>query len=172
MHPQRRIGERKDVDLILGQGMLTSGWYAHTLNAPGKFLISAPEHDIPRRARAYLVTDEAVTCTAQHYAVHRPALDEISQDALTTRTGPKHADSAADGTPSQGRSSDAETGPEALLWAALSMAPAEGITVPELVSQTGMSRPWIYQRLRDLVRDSQAAQVTRGRWRTVADHSP
>ena len=42
-----RVRERKDVDLILGQGMLTAGWHAHTLNAPGKFLISAAEHDTP-----------------------------------------------------------------------------------------------------------------------------
>ena len=42
-----RVRERKDVDLILGQGMLSAGWQAHTLNAPGKFLISAPEHDTP-----------------------------------------------------------------------------------------------------------------------------
>ena len=48
-----RVRERKDVDLILGQGMLTAGWNAHTLNAPGKFLISAAEHDTPRRARAH-----------------------------------------------------------------------------------------------------------------------
>jgi S-DNA-T family DNA segregation ATPase FtsK/SpoIIIE len=47
-----RVRERRDVDLILGQGMLAAGWQAHTLNAPGKFLISAPEHDTPRRARA------------------------------------------------------------------------------------------------------------------------
>ena len=49
-----RVRERKDVELILGQGMLAAGWHAHTLNAPGKFLISAPEHDTPRRARCYL----------------------------------------------------------------------------------------------------------------------
>ena len=65
-----RVRERKDVDLILGQGMLAAGWHAHTLNAPGKFLISAPEHDIPRRARAYLLTDEAVRATAERYADH------------------------------------------------------------------------------------------------------
>ncbi|HEX3964080.1 MAG TPA: hypothetical protein VHZ03_46785 [Trebonia sp.] len=35
-----------------------------TLNAPGKFLISASEHAIPSRARAYLVTDEVVAETA------------------------------------------------------------------------------------------------------------
>src|SRR5439155_3908045 len=55
-----RVRERKDIDLILGQGMLAAGWHAHTLNAPGKFLIAAAEHDTPRRARAYLVTDDAV----------------------------------------------------------------------------------------------------------------
>ena len=66
-----RVRERKDVDLILGQGMLAAGWHAHTLNAPGKFLISAPEHDTPRRARAYLLTDQAVADTAA--LVRRPA---------------------------------------------------------------------------------------------------
>ena len=39
--------ERKDVELILGQGMPAGGWHAHTLNVPGDFLISAPEHDTP-----------------------------------------------------------------------------------------------------------------------------
>ena len=55
-----RVRERRDVDLILGQGMLVAGWNAHALNAPGKFLVSAPEHTTPRRARAYLVTDDDV----------------------------------------------------------------------------------------------------------------
>jgi hypothetical protein len=52
--------------------MLAAGWHAHTLNAPDKFLISAPEHDTPRRARAYLVTDEAVTAIAARHATLRP----------------------------------------------------------------------------------------------------
>ena len=55
-----RVEEQRDVDLILGQGKLKAGWHAHKLNAPGKFLVSAPEHDTPRRARAYLVTDDDV----------------------------------------------------------------------------------------------------------------
>src|SRR5215469_1425465 len=80
-----RVRERRDVDLILGQGMLAAGWQAHTLNAPGKFLISAPEHDTPRRARAYLVTDQAVTETASRYAALRPELDEVSLRALAER---------------------------------------------------------------------------------------
>jgi hypothetical protein len=49
------------VDLILGQGRLRAGWDAHNLNAPGKFLVSAPGHDRPKRVRAYLLTDQAVT---------------------------------------------------------------------------------------------------------------
>jgi hypothetical protein len=42
---------------------LKAGWYAHKLNAPGKFLISAPGHGTSRRARAYLITDDGVTNT-------------------------------------------------------------------------------------------------------------
>jgi FtsK/SpoIIIE family len=40
-----RVREPRDVDLILGQGMLKAGWDAHNLNAPGKFLVSAPGHN-------------------------------------------------------------------------------------------------------------------------------
>jgi hypothetical protein len=62
--------------------MLAAGWHAHTLNAPGKFLVSAPEHTAPRRARAYLVTDEDVARTVARYANGRPELDDVSRDAL------------------------------------------------------------------------------------------
>ena len=67
--------ERKDVDLVLGQGMLSAGWHAHTLNAPGKFLVSAPEHVTPKRARAYLLTDDEVARVVAHYGPRRPPLD-------------------------------------------------------------------------------------------------
>ena len=77
-----RVRERKDVDLVLGQGMLTAGWHAHTLNAPGKFLVSAPEHTTPKRARAYLVTDDDVARIVARYGPHRPQLDDVSRGAL------------------------------------------------------------------------------------------
>jgi hypothetical protein len=77
-----RVREQRDVDLVLGQGMLKAGWNAHKLNAPGKFLISAPEHDIPRRARAYLVTDEMVTETSAWHSRIPRQLDEISRNAM------------------------------------------------------------------------------------------
>ena len=37
--------------------------------------------------------------------------------------------------------SRADDDPEAILWAALSLAPDDGTTVPELMTATGMSRP-------------------------------
>ena len=155
-----RVRERKDVDLILGQGMLAAGWHAHTLNAPGKFLISAPEHDTPRRARAYLVTDEDVQAAASHYADHRPALDHVSLNGMTER-----ADMAT-----LSPIPDPAHAPEAVLWAVLSIAPEDGITVPELMDETGMSRPWVYQRLHELARAGQVIQVSRGRWRAATGH--
>ncbi|WP_329248226.1 hypothetical protein OG417_00875 [Actinoallomurus sp. NBC_01490] len=72
-----RVRERRDVDLILGQGMYNAGWHAHTLDAPGKFLISAPEHPTPKRARAYLIEDGDVTTTARRHAAQRPVLTRV-----------------------------------------------------------------------------------------------
>jgi hypothetical protein len=46
-----RVRERKDADLILGQGMLTTGWHAHTLNAPGNSS-SPPPNTTPPAAPA------------------------------------------------------------------------------------------------------------------------
>jgi S-DNA-T family DNA segregation ATPase FtsK/SpoIIIE len=77
-----RVRERRDVDLVLGQGMLNAGWHAHTLNAPGKFLVSAPEHATPKRARAYLVTDDDVARVTAYYGPRRPQLDDVSRAAL------------------------------------------------------------------------------------------
>ena len=55
------------------------------------------------------------------------------------------------------------------MWAALSLAPDDGATVPELMTATGMSRPWIYLRLRELaergqVDPGQPGTMARGEW--------
>jgi hypothetical protein len=157
-----RVRERKDVDLILGQGMLVAGWQAHTLNAPGKFLIAAAEHDTPKRARAYLVTDEAVADTAARYADLRPPLDEVSQQAIEENRHTERSRVSPRTVAANASSTDA---PDVILWATLLIAPAEGATVPDLMTTAGMSRPWIYQRLRDLAERRQVTQVSRGRWR-------
>jgi hypothetical protein len=174
-----RVRERKDVDLILGQGMLAAGWQAQTLDAPGKFLVSAAEHRTPRRARAYLLTDQAVAETAIRHAALRPELDEVSRRAIEetnpaqeqpeadgpqyTPAGLEAAESYPDGLAGSSQGID----PEAILWAALSLAPDEGTSVPDLMAETGMSRRWVYYRLRELAAAGRAVQFTRGQWRAA-----
>ena len=167
-----RVRERRDVDLVLGQGMLAAGWTAHTLDAPGKFLLSTPEQSTPRRARAYLLTDDDVQAIAQQWAGHRPSLDRLSQEA---------ADAAGSSTPSIPRprispealpalsvhERDADDEPELLLWTALTLAPSEGSSVPELMTFTGMGRTWVYDRLQDHATGGRAVQISRGRWRAT-----
>ena len=170
-----RVRERKDVDLVLGQGMLRAGWDAHSLNAPGKFLISAPEHDTPKRARAYLLTDQAVIDTAAHYATHRPALDEESQRAILATANPGAApesDSSNDyDSPDAGAESSTASADQTL-WFALCMAPEEGADVAELMRVTGMSRPTLYRRLAEHARAGRAIQVSRGRWSAITTEEP
>jgi hypothetical protein len=161
-----RVRERRDVDLILGQGMLAAGWQAHTLNAPGKFLISAPEHDTPRRARAYLVTDQAVTETATWHQALRPELDEVSRRALAERPY-RHPDATGDDPGTHDDNEDAGHGPEELLWTALCLAPAGGVPIADLVTATGMSQRWVHYRLRTLASTGRAIQVKRGIWRAT-----
>lgn len=161
-----RVRERRDADLILGQGMHKSGWHADRLDAPGKFLISAPEHDTPRRARTYLLDDETVRHTANRHTERRPALDPVSAVALEdapepsepiTQTMPepngKHARKAAQGSADEA------------LRIALRDAPEQGAILGDLIEATGLSRPTIYRRLGQLEADGRIEQVGRGRWR-------
>ncbi|WP_239080674.1 FtsK/SpoIIIE domain-containing protein [Paractinoplanes brasiliensis] len=147
-----RVRERRDVDLILDKGMLAAGWHAHTLDAPGKFYVLADGHNQPRRARAYLVTDDHVRETAARYADQRPELDPLSQAAIDDQ--PRAIES---------RSSNADD-PEQALLTALDEAPDEGLTIPQLIDATGMRRTWVYDRLQALAATGRARQVSRGRW--------
>nr|BFE34629.1 hypothetical protein GCM10010200_068800 [Actinomadura rugatobispora] len=160
-----RVRERKDVDLILGQGMLSAGWHAHTLNAPGKFLLSAPEHDTPRRGRAYLLTDATVAETAERHASIRPTLDEVSLRALD------EAHMAPVSEPSVLVAPSREDHAETALREALDGAPEEGLPIAHLLMLTGLSRPTLYRRLAELVKAGHAVQVGRGRYK-ASDHTP
>jgi S-DNA-T family DNA segregation ATPase FtsK/SpoIIIE len=144
--------------------MLTAGWNAHKLNAPGKFLISAPEHDIPRRARAYLVTDEAVANTAARHAQIPRQLDEISRAATDTTYTDETRTIPADVEDITEERVDANS----MLWAALSTAPPQGIPVSELITITGMSRRWVFWRLKQLAERGEAVQTVRGHWRSAS----
>jgi S-DNA-T family DNA segregation ATPase FtsK/SpoIIIE len=169
-----RVRERRDVDLVLGQGMLAAGWNAHTLNAPGKFLISAPEHSTPRRARAYLVTDDDVARTVARYASIRPRLDDVSRGAIhpgvpAAEPAPWYlADPHSDANePGGTRDGQGSTTPEDALWLALVTASKEGADIAELMRASGMSRPTLYRHLRQLAQVGQAIQVSWGRWRAT-----
>ena len=167
-----RVREPRDVDLILGQGMLKAGWDAHALNAPGKFLVSAPGHDRPKRARAYLVTDEAVADTAAHYADVRPVLDAESRRAIDSArwTRAESPESAPEHGNPEGVEETPETG--SALWQALCAAPAEGLEVSELMPMTGWKRTKLYRHLREYAEAGRATQVSRGRWRAQATGEP
>ena len=178
-----RVRERKDVDLVLGQGMLSAGWHAHTLNAPGKFLVSAPEHVTPKRARAYLLTDDDVARVVAHYGPRRPQLDDASRGAL--RVGPTlaqpvpwylvnaHRDDVRSAfepehEDTEGIPEEAPGSPEEILLAVLTAAPPEGIPVREIITATGMSRRWVFYRLQQLAAAGLAVQTVRGYWRAAS----
>jgi hypothetical protein len=180
------VRERQDVDLVLGQGMLNAGWNARTLNAPGKLLVSAPEHSTPKRARAYLVTDDDVARTVAYYGPRRPPLDDVSRGALHFGPAPAepvpwylvNARPDADGPTFQPEYEDTEdipeevpdesqSGPEEILLAVLSSAPPEGIPVREIITATGMSRRWVFYRLQQMAAADLAVQMVRGYWRAA-----
>ena len=167
-----RVRERRDVDLILGQGMLNVGWRAHTLNAPGKFLVSAPEHTTPNRARAYLVTDQTVSDTAARHAVNRPELDEESHRAINAETIPEPPEDE-DRSPDASQPERAiDTTAEDALWFALCAAPDAGSDIGELMNIAAMTRPTLYRHLGQHAKAGRAIQVSRGRWRAVTSGEP
>jgi len=140
---------------------------------------SAPGHGKPKRARAYLLTDQAVTETAARYANSRPGLDTESQHAI--RTANDLPDGTAGGpaediqAPEVSRSARDRSGPsgaDEALWLALCLAPDEGTDVGELLRLTAMSRPTLYRRLAEHAKTGRAVQVSRGRWRAVTTEEP
>ena len=93
-----RVREPRDADLILGQGSVNSGWHAHKLTKPGEFLISSPEHAMPERNRAYLLTDARRDHHAARCATERPRMaasqpdmpDMTPEPPQTVPDGPPH----------------------------------------------------------------------------------
>jgi DNA segregation ATPase FtsK/SpoIIIE-like protein len=170
-----RVREPRDVDLVLGQGMLRAGWDAHNLNAPGKFLVSAPGHDRPKRARAYLLSDDDVTATAAHYAHNRARLDDVSRRAIDSANR-LYAPSEKSGpaSPSTRGTADAPETTEDALWLALCAAPEGGTDVAELMRITGWKRTKLYRHLQQQAEAGGAIRVSGGRWRarTPEDRAP
>jgi S-DNA-T family DNA segregation ATPase FtsK/SpoIIIE len=155
-----RVRERRDVDLILGQGAQAAGWHAHTLTQPGTFLISDPEHTTPQQARAYLITDDQVIAHAHRHTQPAPAIN-----APTAPTDAHTALPQPDGTPGQ-------ADPEAALWDALRAAGPEGVTACALARHAHMGRTWVYERLREHADAGRVCQVSHGHWRAAGRTPP
>ena len=156
-----RVRERRDVDLILGQGAFNAGWHAHQLTKPGEFLISDPEHRTPERHRAYLITDDQVARHAAQCAPIRPALPGDRPGMPHDAPEPPHTrerpSPRGDGYPT----------PETVLWDALSGASPNGVSVADLAAACGRTQRWVYYRLREHATAGRAVQVTRGYWRAA-----
>jgi hypothetical protein len=142
--------------------------------ASGKFLVSAPEHTAPRRARAYLVTDTDVARTVAYFAPSRPRLDDISRQALYPDAPAEPAAWHDPGNtqihpdePADVRDSDDSTTTRDALWLAPVLAPDEGADIAQLMRASGMPRPTLYRHLAPLGRDGHVIQVSRGRWRAA-----
>jgi len=166
-----RVREQRDVDLVLGQGMLKAGWNAHKLDAPGKFLISSSEHRIPRRARAYLVTDEAVTATSARHARIACQLDRVSRNAMPSNRPPAYQETNYPDNTYEETSEVPQTS-EVKLWLVLCTAPDEGLGIGALMRETGMARATLYRYLRELAQQGHAYQASRGHWRARTSPEP
>jgi DNA segregation ATPase FtsK/SpoIIIE, S-DNA-T family len=156
-----RVRERRDVDLIIGQGALAVGWHAHQFTKPGEFLLSDPEHQAPERSRAYLLTDDRITRHAAACAPMRPALPAGGPQMPRTTPEPRESDGTG-----QAHGDDQDRA-EAALWAALNEAGPRGVTVAELMTACGMGRSWFYYRLGELADAGRVVQVARGAWRAT-----
>lgn len=117
-----RVRERKDTDLILGQGMANAGWHPHTLDKPGTFLIASAEHGMPRRARGYLLTDRNVAEVAARHARVRPVLPVFTRNRTGT-SGTDDGTGTATTGPAARRGPDATSGVTAQARAARAAAP-------------------------------------------------
>jgi S-DNA-T family DNA segregation ATPase FtsK/SpoIIIE len=158
-----RVRERRDVDLILGQGAFSSGWQAHTLTQPGTFLISAPEHTTAQRARGYLITDQHITRHVGAHTGHRSPEEPQGRPERPDRPDPTPGGSSEPADPQT---------PETALWAALRRAGPEGALIAELISACGRRRSWVYYRLREHVRAGRVVRTTRGAWRAIMPSGP
>jgi S-DNA-T family DNA segregation ATPase FtsK/SpoIIIE len=154
-----RVRERRDVDLVLGQGSFNAGWHAHALTQPGTFLISAPEHTVPNRYRAYLITDDQV---ARQAARHTRTQQQPGAGPGASPDAPRPPAGHEPGAHAPGWAS-----PEAALWDALSTAGPDGASVADLMAATGMSRPTLYRHLRAHARFGRVIQARRGYWRAA-----
>jgi hypothetical protein len=165
---------------------------------PGVCYLHAPGATSPKLGRAWQLTDRMITQVATHYAPHRPHLDPVSAQAASAvpaqnalpSAGPSPswppAAAVSQGPPAWSTHQTDATGTVppptgdglgpagdgdravAVLVHTLRAAGPGGQTIGELKAATGMSRSWVYLRLRELADAGQITRVDRGRWRPTS----
>lgn len=163
------VVEPRDGELILGAGRLGQGWRPDRLGGPGYFLVLVPgQHELPRPARAYWLTDAAVRAAAARHGVERASLGlTTSARAAAEPQAPLAAPQAArEALPLLPQRED----PDTALLAALREAPRGGLSAPELAARIGRSRSWTFARLRVHASAGRAVQVGHGRWTGSRGH--
>ncbi len=149
--------EARDAELILGSGRLAEGWRTERLGGPGYFLVLAPgQHETPRQARAYWLSDAAVRAAADSAGATRPALDPASVEAAG---GPQKPPEGAVHDPA-----NSADDPDGLLLAALDEASPGGLSADDLAARLGRGRTWVYKRLMAHSSAGRAVRLRRGRW--------
>jgi len=123
----------------------------------------------------YLVTDEAVAETAARHSRIWRQLDEVSRNALLNTSfrpapviRPEYGGTgkSPQAVPAES-ATESQQGADEILMDLLSAAPPEGIPVAEIITETGMSRRWVFYRLKQLAAAGLAVQVSRGCWRAA-----
>jgi len=83
---QVRIGlhcsQTGTINVILGAGAQGKGWRLDELRHKGSFMIKSREHNHPRAARAYYITDQMIAEMVNRWASEMPELDNLSATAF------------------------------------------------------------------------------------------
>jgi S-DNA-T family DNA segregation ATPase FtsK/SpoIIIE len=155
------VVEARDAELILGTGRLGAGWRPDRLSGLGYFLLLLPgQHEVPRPARAYWLTDETVRAAACRTGAQRSALDPASAAAASDPQPP----STAVDVPAVEVLSPRRDDPDAALLAVLRSAPRGGLAAHELAARIGRSRSWTFDRLSFHTKAGRAVRLRHGRW--------
>jgi S-DNA-T family DNA segregation ATPase FtsK/SpoIIIE len=169
-----RLERKQHVNYVLGEEAANAGWRADLIPAdkPGTLYLDAAGATSPMRGRAFEVTTPTIDQVVERYANRRPSLAPAAIAALEvpstpgagepSRTGPLSGDRTSHSLHPEGPPGGLD--PEQAIIDALAEAGLHGATVGDLKQATGMSRSWIYNKLRELAAARRAHQVDRGRW--------
>lgn len=169
--------------VIFGEGATRDGWRPSTidLKREGSFLIRSPKYDRPLLARAYWLTDDEIDEEAEKWAPQRTKIDERTWDPIITgeRVSAEVVQPSGPALPHGADIVDAEIISPSEPDASTKIVQAVGrgrSTVPQIVADTGLSRPTVYRRLSQLTEDDgPIVKDRRGRYRLrdiELDHEP